>query len=102
MNPTQQPLSQPTREYLEWSWNHGIAEMLLEETTGGIARAISVGISRGEDQSDADLIRDWIEQRVNLETEETEWTPDHLSILQEIRTHDEYASLLEAVREENI
>jgi hypothetical protein len=73
------------REYLEWSWNYGIAEEISDETTKGIARMIAAGISKGEDQALDDLIADFINLRCTNGEIDEEWLPETLVDLAPLR-----------------
>jgi hypothetical protein len=66
------------REYLEWSWNYGVAEEMADETTKGIARMISAGIGRGEDQEESDLVADFINLRCTEGEIDEDWLPETL------------------------
>lgn len=66
------------RQYLCWSWDYGIAEDLSEETTKGVARAISWGINRGAGQDDGDLIADFIDRRCTDGEIDEDWLPETL------------------------
>ena len=66
------------RAYLAWSWNYGIAEEMVEDTTKDIARQISEGIGRGEDQDESDLVADFIDRRCTDGEIDEEWLPEML------------------------
>ena len=66
------------REYLCWSYNYGTAENFMEYTVKGLAREISCGIFRGEDQADSDLIADFIELRCTEGVIDEDWLPETL------------------------
>jgi hypothetical protein len=66
------------REYLEWSWNYGIAEEMAENTTKDNGRMISMGIAKGEEQDMSDLVADFINLRCTDGEIDNEWLPETL------------------------
>lgn len=57
--------SKRTRDHLEWSWNFGVAEQLLEDARPrALGKEIAPGITRGEDATDEDLVLDFLRLRI--------------------------------------
>ena len=103
------------RQYLEWSFNYARAEELQDDSVKGVARAISAGITRGEDAPDEHLIADFLEARVDdLDLASSEsladpdgWAPDPkdranpltwVELVAAIRGLEEFPELLEQAR----
>jgi len=99
--------SPAARAYLEWSWNYGLAQELQDETTKGMARAISCGLTRGEDADDEDLLIDFLELRVDdikelTLFEPTVWDPEELTMAhprEEIRKFPTFLDVWDRIEE---
>ena len=96
------------REYLEWSWNFSLAEMLSQETIKGLGREISNGIIRGEDLCEEDLVREFITERIDDSSEmtlldPTNWASSsvpHEEVVSQIRNFSKFEEILRTVEEE--
>lgn len=52
----------PIRDRLEWSWNWAVAEAFADDTICHNAQWVAMGIPRGCDQTDDDLLCDWVNE----------------------------------------
>jgi hypothetical protein len=66
------------REYLEWSWNYGIAEEMADNTIRENGRMIAGGICQGEEQDISDLVADFIDRRCTEGEIDGDWLPETL------------------------